>query len=387
MKVQRSVKCYFGSWLTATKQRRYRRFLNEYHVLVEKYIDLIELKVLSGQSKFDIVKAETLHAATSWLTARAKKNACSDAYALIKGTIESSLALKKTYKRPKHSIQMMLSETNASIKMDAGLKSFDVLLRLFCLNGFKTEDMAIPLKRSRHFNEFYLKDGWELAKSVLCTDRYIQFTFKKEVPKKSQGDILGIDPGATSLIATTEHEAFGEGIMALLKKQKLKQRGSKAWWRTRHHIRQYIDKAVKSINYKDLMLIVLEDNRNIKRKSKVKGRLTKNIRSLLSGWAIGRINERIEMLCETNGVRLRRVAAFNNSRTCPCCGSAQQKNRASRDAFKCIDCGYANAADFVGSLNALARFVLGPYGAEFKQLFIAKFPSYRMENFAMRSQC
>ena len=73
MKVQRSVKCYFGSWLTATKQRRYRRFLNEYHVLVEKYIDLIELKVLSGQSKFDIVKAETLHAATSWLTARAKK--------------------------------------------------------------------------------------------------------------------------------------------------------------------------------------------------------------------------------------------------------------------------------------------------------------------------
>ena len=158
---------------------------------------------------------------------------------------------------------------------------------------------------------------------------------------------------------------------------KRKKRCSSAWYACRDEIQQYIDKALKDlVTSKDLQLLVLEDNKKIKYKSKLKGRLSRNMRSVLSGWAIGRINVRTEMLCEANGVSLRRVPAYRNSCTCPGCGSTDKRNRASQAEFICVDCGSVYHADTVGGMNSLARFCLGKYGSEYKQAFMVKYPSY-----------
>ncbi|WP_417583390.1 zinc ribbon domain-containing protein [Nitrincola sp.] len=49
------------------------------------------------------------------------------------------------------------------------------------------------------------------------------------------------------------------------------------------------------------------------------------------------------------------VPAHHTSQTCPKCGKVSPLNRLTQSAFVCIDCGYENKADVVGSLNILAR--------------------------------
>jgi transposase len=376
MLVQRSVKCHFSEWLTDTKKRQLKRFLSEYHRVVSAAIQTFEKDICYGAKKLSLLKADKLSQIPSWLTARAKKNAVAEAYALVKGTWESSQALKKKYKTPTAAHKMALSETCNDLKLATGLKDFDLLVDLKCLDGLKTKHLAIPLKRNRLFNK-YLADGWELAKSVVIHKDFVQFTFSKEIAKKKTGEIVGVDPGATNLLTTDSGEFYGTGIRQLLGKLKRKKRLSKSWWACRNEIQQYIDKSCKDlIGTKDPQLLVLEDNRKIKHKSKLKGRLSKNMRSVLSGWAIGRINVRTEMLCEANGVRLRRVPAYKNSCTCPGCGSTEKRNRASQEEFICVDCGSVYHADVVGGINSLARFCLGKYGSEYKRMFVEKHSEY-----------
>ena len=377
MLVQRSVKCHFSEWLTDTKKRQLKRYLSEYHRVVTSAIQTFETDICSGAKKLSLLKADKLSQVPSWLTARAKKNAVAESYGLVKGTWESSQALKKKYKTPTHCAgKMSLSETCNDLKLATGLKDFDLLVDLKCLDGQKTKHLAIPLKRNRLFNK-YLQDGWELAKSVVVHKDYVQFTFSKEILKKKEGGIVGVDPGATNLLTTDGGEFYGTGIRSLLDKLKRKKRGSRAWWACRNEIQQYIDKSCKDlIQGKDLQLLVLEDNRRIKHKSKLRGRLSRSMRSVLSGWAIGRINVRTEMLCEVNGVSLRRVPAYRNSCTCPGCGSTEKRNRASQAEFICVGCGSAYHADVVGGINSLARFCLGKYGSEYKRMFCEKHVGY-----------
>jgi transposase len=376
MKVTRSVKCHFEKWLTDTKKRQLKRYLSEYHRVVTEAIKLFEISICNGQKKTDLLLAKNLIQVNSWFTARAKKNAFAEAYSLVKGTWESAKTLKKTYKTPTHLNQMMLSETCSKLVLAPKLKGHDLLVDVFCMDGFKTKNIAIPLKRNRLFNK-YTQDGWTLAKTVTIHRDYVQFTFSKEIPKKKSGDIIGIDPGATNLLSTDDGQFFGTDIRRLLDKLKRKKRLSKAWYTCRNEIQQYIDKSLKDlVTSHDIQLLVLEDNKKIKFRSKLRGRLSRNMRSVLSGWAIGRINERTEMLCETNGVSLRRVPAFWNSCTCPGCGSTDKRNRATQAEFICLSCGSTYHADVVGGMNSLARFCLGKYGSEYKQMFAEKHKGY-----------
>jgi hypothetical protein len=376
MKVTRSVKCHFGEWLTGTKKRQLKRYLSEYHRVVTEAIKLFETSICQGQKKTDLLLAKNLIQVDSWLTARAKKNAFAEAYGLVKGTLESAKALGKKYKTPTHLNQMTLSETCCKLVLATELKTHDLLVDVFCMDGFKTKNIAIPLKRNRLYNK-YLSEGWTLAKTVTVHKDYVQFTFSKDIPKRKDGEIVGVDPGATNLVSTDDGKFFGTNIRHLLDKLKRKKRCSRSWYTCRDEIQQYIDKSCKDlVTSRDLQLLVLEDNKRIKHKQKLRGRLSVNMRSVLSGWAIGRINVRTEMLCEANGVSFRRVPAYRNSCTCPSCGSTEKQNCASQAEFICVDCGSVYHADVVGGMNSLARFCLGKYGSEYKQAFMVKHPSY-----------
>ena len=47
------------------------------------------------------------------------------------------------------------------------------------------------------------------------------------------------------------------------------------------------------------------------------------------------------------------VPPQNTSRTCPCCGFVDKKNRKTQASFKCLKCGYSNNADKVAAINIL----------------------------------
>lgn len=376
MRYSRSVKCYYSNWLTDEKLASVREFIAEAHRVCDWAVQYHDTEIVNGLSKFDLITADKLAQCASWLTARAKKNVFSEAYGLVLGTKRSCTALGKQYKRPRHDpSRIMLSQTNIKINTNPELENFDLLVELYSYDGRgKAVKTAIPLRKNRQFNKWNLKG--KLANSILLTDKYIQFTFEMEQAKKEVGSICGIDPGAKHLLTTDAGTHCGSDMWRLLAKLKRKKRLSKGWHRCREEIKEYIDKSCKEIPYCLLRLLVLEDNRKIKHKSKFKGRLNKNIRSVLTGWSISRINSRIEELCEEHGVSLRRVPAYNNSTKCPHCGHCEKGNRRSQDEFVCRECGHRDNADAVGATNALARFALGTYGSEFKQTFLQIHPNY-----------
>lgn len=375
MKYTRSTKCYFSKWLTASKKQKVSEFIGEMSRVVDWCIENFEESIIQGMKKPSLLLAENLSKCDSWLTARAKKNAFAEAYALVIGTYRSCKELNKPYSRPKHSgDRIFLSETNATIVDETEL-SFDLMLVIGSFDSrSRAVKIAIPLKKNKHFNKLSVKGI--RAKSILLTKNYIQFSFEFDVKKKEDGDIIGIDPGAKNLLTSDSGTHYGSDVWRLLAKLKRKKRCSNAWYRCREEIKEFIDRTCKSLPYNELRLLVLEDNRKIKNKSKLKGRLSKNMRSVLTGWSISRINSRIEQLCEENGVSLRRVSAFYNSTTCPSCSHCEKANRVSQEEFVCRSCGSIYNADVVGAMNSLARFALGNYGSEFKSLFLTKHPEY-----------
>jgi len=374
----RSSKCYFKRWLTSHKQTMLAEFMQEYHRVVEWVIEHFDKEIYLGLSRFSLLTANNLVQCDSWLRSSCKQNAFSEAYALVIGTKRSCDTLSKPYKRPKHNEnRMLLSELNTKIASDTELKDYDLLVELRCYDSRgKRVKLAIPLKRNEHFNKWNSKG--KLAKSIIVTDKYIQFSFEVEQAKKAEGSIIGLDPGAKHLLTTDEGTHYGNEMWDLLLKLRRKKTHSKQWSKTKEEIKEYVDRSCKSLPYNELRKLVLEDNKNIKKNSKVRGRLTKNMRSFLNGWVIGRIDSRIEQLCQENGVSLARVPAYNNSIMCPACGCVEKANRASQETFRCIKCGHVDNADKIGSLNSLARFALGAYGSEFKPLFYQKHPKYKL---------
>lgn len=376
MKYTRSTKCYYSKWITDKKVVVIRELIAEMHRVVEWAIDRHESDIINGMKKAQLLLASNLDQCESWLTARAKKNAFAEAHALVLGTKRSADALNKAYSRPSHDpSRILLSCTNVDIQMNPELDSFDLLVDVRCFDSRKKAvSVAIPLKKNKHFNKW--KSKGKLCSSVILTDKYIQFSFECEQGKSTEGNIIGIDPGAVHVINDDEGNHYGSGMMDLLNKLKRKKRNSKAWNACREEILEYIDHSIKQIPLETLQLLVLEDNRKIKNKSKLRGRLSKNMRSVLTGWAIGRINSRIQMLTEEHGVSLRRVPAYGNSITCPDCSHSEKANRATQDEFVCVKCGVSRNADTVGATNSLARFALGTYGSQYKQMFLAKHPYY-----------
>jgi len=375
MKYTRSAKCYFKRWITEEKLSVIKEFIEEMNSAVGFAVENHEKSILEGDKKSTLLLADNLSKCTSWLTARAKKNAYAEAHALVLGTQRSCKALEKKYSTPKHNPKrIMLSCTNVEIQEKPELKDFDLLVELRCFDSRKKIKIVNPLKRHKTFNKWYKKG--KLCSSVILTAEYIQFSFEIERLKKTEGKIIGIDPNAKHLLSDDEGNHYGTEMWSLLQKLRRKKKLSKAWWKCREEIKEYIDRTCQILPYWATKLLVLEDNRKIKNKSKLRGRLSRNIRSVLTGWSISRINDRIERLCEENGVSLRRVSAWYNSTTCPSCGHGEKANRVSQEEFVCRKCGHADNADKIGATNSLARFALGAYGSKYKQAFVLKHPSH-----------
>jgi len=96
--------------------------------------------------------------------------------------------------------------------------------------------------------------------------------------------------------------------------------------------------------------------------SKLKGRLSKNIRSSIGSWNYAYWLNRLEMNCEENRVSFRTVSPYNTSITCSACSHIDSRNR-NGEIIKCQSCGYTDNADINAALNIVRRFLTGKYGS------------------------
>lgn len=379
MKIIRSSKCYFNKWLTKSKMSELMDILQEYaricNYFAEKYEHEIPIK-----KKFDLLHAGQIQCCiletNTFLTARLIKQAFSEAYGAIQSAKSNAENREdKKYFRPTfNGKKMILSECSQEHGIAENTILFDYNITLKCLRtdkgrGYK---ISIPLKKHVQFNKW--NNIGKAAKSVTITDKYVMFSFEIETgEKKHDGFMVGFDFGMKRLGTLSNGEIIGKDIEKHLYELQRKKRCSKAYYRKKEEIREYINKEIKEIDFKDKQLIVVEKLKNMKHKMKERGRLSKNIRSVFYNLSYRQVLSRIQMLCEENRVTFRSVLPFNTSIECSKCGHIEKGNRLSQESFVCQNCGYSDNADNNASKVILKRFTTGTYGSCYKQEYLEKY--------------
>ena len=360
MKMIRSVDIYFKH-LTDKKKEELSVIRKEYHLVLQQFIDQYQDKI-PEKTKNDFRLREYTGTVDTWLSARMIQNAIGEAWDLVNSTKESCKEKKIVYRKPKHKVnKMVLSSQICSICLNPRTKEFDLNVTL-CSIGDKKK-VSIPLKKHRQFNKWFTQG--KLCSSITLFSDHVQFSFKVSVEdKRVSGSYLGVDIGMNILLADSNGNKYGLGILPLIKKLNRRKRCSKAWYKCKTEIQEYIDLTVKLLPWATLRLLVCENLKNMKYKTK--RRLGKNMRRVISNWNYRYVLQRLKMLAEENRVSFRSVSPYNTSITCSSCSHTDKGNRLIQELFCCTSCGHSENADINASKVILNRFLTGKYGSCFQ---------------------
>jgi len=403
MKITRSSKCSL-KFLTASKIRELDVVLDEYGKTVNHFIGLFWEKPVA---KAELLK-DIVNSSDSWLSARLKKVAAREALdmvASVKNVFEwnrrqirnrisllekkiaktlpdskdsrrmlnrwskemrakkSKLAMVQPHK-PKHDgKRMSVSSTIADLQFPKDAQGFNAWLHLASIgNGIILD---IPVRFHKQFNNWN-RIGKKLN-SYVITEKSVQFSFEIETgPKKEVKRMIGVDTGINALASTSDGKQFGVDIKACIDRSKRCLKGSKGKRRAIRALRQRIDEIAKE-TVREADLVVVEQLNNLNESSKLRGRLSRNMRSSVGSWNCAYWLMRLEQQCEGNRVSFRTVSSWYTSQTCPACGHVDGENR-SGEVFLCRSCGFSGNADIVAARNILDRFAAGKYGSCYRHL-------------------
>jgi putative transposase len=282
------------------------------------------------------------------------------------------LAVKERWKNKPNNISMPIhkgnriycSSTIADLQDIKNSNEFDAWLHLQSIGEEIIFDL--PIKFHKHFNKLALQG--KRLNSYILTEKYVQFSFEIETgPKKSGVNAIGIDTGIKALASINNGAQFGLDTEALIERIKRCAHGSNGQKQARRAFKQRIDEVVQEIvkEFKNIDLVVVEALKNLNYKSKLKRRLSKNMRRSIGTWAYRYWLRRLEQACEMNRVHFKSVAPSYTSQTCPSCGHVDRGNRVGQ-VFRCLSCGHTGNADVCAARNILTRFLTGLYGARYK---------------------
>ena len=207
-----------------------------------------------------------------------------------------------------------VSCTIADLQEKEGSKEFDAWLHLQSIGEDTILDL--PIKFHKHYNKLALQG--KRLNSYILTDKYVQFSFEIDPEEKKQGkNAIGIDTGIKALASLNNGVQLGLDTESLIERIKRCQQGSNGQKQARRAFKQRIDEVVQEIvkEFKHIDLVVVEALKNMNYKSKLKRRLSKNMRRSIGTWAYRYWLKRLEQACEINRVSFRTVAPFYTSQT------------------------------------------------------------------------
>ncbi len=360
MKVIRSSKCSL-KFSTEHKKQELNKVLTEYGSICNTFIN--HFWNSNTPSKSRLLK-DIVNIPETWLSARLRKVAAREAIDMIHAVRERWKHKPEKITMPIHRGQRMyVSCTIAELK-EPETKEFDAWLHLQSIG--KKLILDLPLKFHKHFHKWN-KTGKRLNSYIITPD-YAQFSFEVDTgPKRPGKQAIGIDTGINALASANTGNQFGLDVKALIERIKRCSHGSKGQKTARKALRQRIDEIVKEIlnHFRGIDLIVVEKLKNLNYKTKLRRRLSRNIRRSIGSWGYRYWLKRLEQACEINCVSFRTVLPFYTSQKCPECGHPDRRNR-SGTVFRCQSCDHSGNADVVGGRNILERFLTGLYGARYR---------------------
>lgn len=360
MKIRRSTKCSF-KFANKNKIKRLEYIIDEYRKVVNEFIDKFCVKM--PESKADLL-LPIVNSVDTWISARLRKVAAREAMDMVLSARRKSEVEKSDFVKPVHrGKRMCVSSTIASLRETEKTKEFDAWLHLFCMGN--KEIMNIPIKLHKHYHKWN-SIGKRLESYVITKD-YVQLCFEIQTgAKKEKNKCVGIDTGINALASLSNGQQMGKDIKDSVERIKRCKHGSKGQKKAVRAMKQRMAEVSRDI-CGEATLVVVENLKDITKGTKVKRRLTKNIRRSIGRWNVAYWLRRLEMTCEEKNVSFRRVSPYNTSVTCSSCGYVDRRNR-DREMFLCQRCSYADNADINAAKNILSRFLTGLYGVGCKPL-------------------
>lgn len=261
------------------------------------------------------------------------------------------------------------------IKLEpAKTPTFDLWLKISTLD--KGQPLKVPLRlycRAKETLQKYPK----LCTGVTLNKRNGQWyaTLVVETPGKkppATKQVVGVDIGMVSMVATSIGEQYGQVSDALAKrveqkaarfsrKQKLntclKRKGlppvglsdHKAEAFARNEIGQALNELIEKLPPGSPVALERLNVKIMRFKSRQMNRR-------LRASQLGYLRDKLKSKMDEHGIHYRSVQPAYSSQECSCCGLVHENNRRSQAGFECMNCGYTENADVNAARNIAKRF-------------------------------
>ena len=210
------------------------------------------------------------------------------------------------------------------------------------------QTINVPIKQHKNslkFKDWTRKNTIQLSK--INGNFYVTFFYEKEQAQvKQHGKSIGLDCGYNKLISDSNGFHYGEELKQIYAKLADKKRGSKNYKQLLIHKKNLTNQIVNNIDLGSYNLVVVEDLKNVKYKSK----LNTKFKNRLQYWSYKQVLAKLALRSEEEGFYLLSVDPAYTSQTCSSCGVVDKSNRKG-EVYQCLSCGLLIDADTNGAIN------------------------------------
>ena len=233
----------------------------------------------------------------------------------------------------------------------------------------------VPICRQKHLAK-YTDGTWKRCNGYLIDEYGIQLRWEKEFVEKEDGIKVGADQGLLTCVSLSDGQTTPDMVVSAPRKgepdrtitvnlntitDKLarKKKGSRSFERTQAERRNYINYAVKRIDFSNIKEIGLEKITNIN--------YGRNPSRKMKHWSNPEIVTRLAQVAEEFGVRINLQSNAYRSQRCSGCGHVLKKARKGK-LYVCPICGLTMDADINAAKNHEAELPAIPHSTEFSKL-------------------
>jgi predicted RNA-binding Zn-ribbon protein involved in translation (DUF1610 family) len=233
----------------------------------------------------------------------------------------------------------------------------------------------VPVCHQKHLSK-YADGTWTRCNGYLIDEYGVQLRWEKEVPVKTDGIKVGADQGLLTCVSLSDGQTTSDMIVKAPRKNdpdrvikvnldtitdKLarKKKGSKAFGRAQTERKNYINYAIKRLDFSHIKEIGLEKITNIN--------YGRNPSRKMKHWSNPEIVTRLAQVAEEFGVRINLQSNAYRSQRCSGCGHVLKKARKGK-LYICPICGLVIDADINAAKNHAIDLPAIPHSNEFSRL-------------------